>query len=124
MEIYLFKVKDYTTTLVGQYNEEEGYFYIQRGDGEIMAKYDAVTEFSRIEWSKKIYSEPREEHSMDTTDSFIGKLQSISADKRKLPLVIDCPNGLEVYPSIKMRTKDNIPIIADGEVDKMVITWQ
>lgn len=45
MEIFLFKVKDYTTVLAGQ-KYEDG-FFVQRGDG---AKYEY--ENYRIEWSK------------------------------------------------------------------------
>ncbi len=58
-----------------------------------------------------------------TIDSFIKELQSISEDKRKLPLVIDCPNGLEVYPSIKMRWNEPTDIFQKAP-DKMVITWK
>jgi len=59
-----------------------------------------------------------------TIDDFIKDLQSISPDKRKLPLVIDCPNGLEVYPSIKMRWKDGIMFAKDAKLESMVITWR
>lgn len=58
-----------------------------------------------------------------TIDSFIKELQSISADKRKLPLVIDCPNGLEVYPAIKMRYDEKLDVLSGKAPDKMVITW-
>lgn len=57
MNIYTFKVKDYTTILVGQYEppveseskfeRKQGYFYVQRGDGTCY-KYDDY----RVEWSK------------------------------------------------------------------------
>lgn len=57
MKVYLFKVRDYTTTLVGQYVEpvyseskhesRDGYFFVQRGDG---TKYEY--DDTRIEWSK------------------------------------------------------------------------
>lgn len=57
-------------------------------------------------------------------NDFIKDLQSISEDKRNLPLVISCPNGLEVYPSIKMRFKDDIMLSKDAVVEKMVITWR
>lgn len=57
-----------------------------------------------------------------TIDEFIKKLQSISEDKRKLPLVIDCPNGLESSPEIKMRWSDDSEIFMKGP-DKMVITY-
>ncbi len=59
-----------------------------------------------------------------TINDFIKELQRISPDKRKLPLIIDCPNGLEVYPSIRMRFKDGIMLSKDAKVEKMVITWQ
>lgn len=58
-----------------------------------------------------------------TIDDFIKQLQAISPEKRKLPLVVDCPNGLEVYPSIKMRWNDRFGMFEKGP-DKMVITWQ
>ena len=35
-------------------------------------------------------------------NDFILEALQISEDKRKLPLKTQCPNGLEVYPSIKM----------------------
>ena len=41
-----------------------------------------------------------------TINDFIKNLQQISPEKRELPLVIDCPNGLETNPSIKMRWND------------------
>lgn len=49
MEIYLFKVEDYTTILIGQKNEKEECFFIQRGDGTIY-NYG----FDRIVFSKLI----------------------------------------------------------------------
>lgn len=52
-------------------------------------------------------------------NDFIKKLQTISEDKRELPLVIVCPNGLQVEPQIKMLKKDNG---LWGEVEKMIIT--
>ncbi len=54
-------------------------------------------------------------------DDFIKQLQAISPEKRKLPLVIDCPNGMEVYPSIKMRWNDPMQVMKE-QPDKMVIT--
>lgn len=59
---------------------------------------------------------------MENIDDFIKELQRISPDKRKLPLVIDCPNGLEVFPSIKMRWDEPMKMLDKGP-DKMVITW-
>lgn len=60
---------------------------------------------------------------MKTINDFIRELQMISPDKRDLPLVIDCPNGLEVEPSIKMRWSDPLKMFSEGP-DKMVITWR
>ncbi len=57
-------------------------------------------------------------------DDFIKELQRISPDKRQLPLVVYCPNGEQVSPSIKMIFKDNILLSPDSQVEKMVITWQ
>lgn len=50
-EIYMFKVKDYTTDIVGRKNEAGGFFYVQRGDGFVY-KYD----FDRVEFSWKLHS--------------------------------------------------------------------
>lgn len=59
---------------------------------------------------------------MKTINDFIKELQSISEEKRKLPLVTYAPNGTEAYPSIKMQFKDND--VFNGEVEKMIITWR
>jgi hypothetical protein len=58
---------------------------------------------------------------MTTINDFIKQLQRISEDKRKLPLVIDCPNGLEVDPKIKMRWDNPMEMLRTAP-DKMVIT--
>lgn len=58
-----------------------------------------------------------------TINDFIKELQRISEDKRKLPLIIDCPNGLETYPKIKMRWDEPMEMLKKSP-DKMVITWQ
>lgn len=60
---------------------------------------------------------------MKNINDLIKELQAISEEKRKLPLVIDCPNGLEVFPSIKMRWDNSLEMLSKGP-DKMVITWQ
>ena len=57
-----------------------------------------------------------------TINDFIKELQSISADKRELPLIIQCPNGLEVYPSIKIKYENyGSPLLGD-KIEAMVIT--
>lgn len=60
---------------------------------------------------------------MKTINDFIKELKRISPDKRKLPLVVDCPNGLQVYPKIKMRWDDPMEMF-NKKPDKMVITWE
>lgn len=62
---------------------------------------------------------------METTiDNFIKELQSISADKRKMPLIIQCPNGLEVKPKIKMKFENyGSPLLGDKLV-AMMIDWR
>ena len=60
-----------------------------------------------------------------TINDFIKELQAISKEKRELPLVVDCPNGLETYPSIKMRWNEGLEGVFSGKrPDKMVITWR
>lgn len=56
-------------------------------------------------------------------NDFILEALQISEDKRKLPLKTHCPNGLEVYPSIKMKFGNyGSPILGD-ELEAMYITW-
>lgn len=38
-----------------------------------------------------------------TVREFIEKLERISEDKKDLPIIIVCQNGLEIAPSIKMK---------------------
>ena len=59
---------------------------------------------------------------MKDINQFIKELQTISEEKRKLPLVIACPNGLLVEPNIKMCFDENIMFV--DPPDKMIITWQ
>ena len=61
---------------------------------------------------------------MKTINDFIKELQKISSDKRKLPLVIECPNGLQVYPSIKMIFKEGTMLTKEAKVEKMIIDWR
>ena len=59
-----------------------------------------------------------------TVNDFIKELQSISADKRQLPLIIQSPNGLEVYPSIKMKFENyGSPLLGD-KIEAMIITYR
>ena len=55
-------------------------------------------------------------------NDFILEALSISEDKRQLPLLTQCPNGLEVYPSIKMKFENyGNPILGDN-LEAMMVT--
>lgn len=57
-------------------------------------------------------------------NDFILEALRISEDKRKLPLKTQCPNGLEVYPSIKMKFENyGSPLLGD-KLEAMTITCQ
>lgn len=58
---------------------------------------------------------------MKTINDFIKELQAISKDKRKLPLVIQAPNGELFPPSIKMMWDEPLKMF-EKEPDKMIIT--
>lgn len=60
---------------------------------------------------------------MKTINDFIKELQQISEEKRKLPLVVQCPNGEFTSPSIKMAW-DNYLDAMEKSPDKMIITWR
>jgi len=63
-------------------------------------------------------------NNMKTINDFIQELQQVSEDKRKLPLIIQCPNGLEVEPTIKMKFENyGSPILGD-KLEAMVISWR
>ena len=59
-----------------------------------------------------------------TIDKFIKQLQGISKDKRKLPLIIQAPNGLEVEPKVKMKFENYGSPLAGDKLEAMIITWQ
>ena len=60
---------------------------------------------------------------MKTIDDFIKELQRISEEKRKLPLVVQCPNGEVTTPSIKMMWDDPMEMMSKPP-DKMIISWR
>lgn len=59
---------------------------------------------------------------MKTINDFITELQRISEEKKKLPLVIQCPNGELTSPSIKMMWDEPLQMY-ENSPDKMIITW-
>ena len=72
-----------------------------------------------------LYNVSRSSSSEDKSlNDFILDALQISEDKRKLPLKTQCPNGLEVYPSIKMKFENyGSPLLGD-KLEAMMITWR
>ena len=65
---------------------------------------------------------------MKTIDGFIEELKRISPEKRKLPLVMFLPNGLEVEPKVKILFDEGSfrlrhPMLG-SRPEKMVITGE
>lgn len=57
-------------------------------------------------------------------NDFILKALSVSEDKRRLPFLIQCPNELEVFPSLKMKFENyGSPLLGD-EIEAMMVTWR
>jgi len=56
-------------------------------------------------------------------NDFILKALSISEDKRQLPFLIQCPNGLEIFPSLKMKFENYGSPLLDDEIEAMMVTW-
>lgn len=58
-------------------------------------------------------------------DQFIELLQQVDEEKRKLPLLVPCPNGLMVRPKIKMQfaPTDQDTLSKASKVSAMVITY-
>lgn len=48
-KLFLFKVRDYTTELIGRYDKDKDCYYVQRGDGS-KYEYDSY----RITWKKEL----------------------------------------------------------------------
>jgi myo-inositol-1-phosphate synthase len=57
-------------------------------------------------------------------NDFILDALSISEDKRRLPFVIQCPNGVEVYPSIKMKFENHGSPILGDKLEAMAVSWR
>tara|TARA_R110000787_G_scaffold12994_1_gene41303 strand:+ start:1199 stop:1465 length:267 start_codon:yes stop_codon:yes gene_type:complete len=57
-------------------------------------------------------------------NDFILKALSISEDKRQIPFLIQCPNELEVFPSLKMKFENyGSPLLGD-KIEAMMVTWR
>ena len=57
-------------------------------------------------------------------NDFILEALSVSEDKRKLPLLIQCPNELEVFPSLKMKFQNYGSPLLGGKLEAMMVTWR
>lgn len=74
--------------------------------------------------NEHLYNVSRNSCSEKTLNDFILDALQISEDKRKIPLKIQCPNGLEVYPSIKMKFENyGSPLFGD-KLEAIMITWR
>lgn len=60
----------------------------------------------------------------NSLNDFILDALQVSEDKRKLPLITQCPNGLEVYPKLKMKFENYGSPLWGYELEAMVIGWQ
>ena len=70
------------------------------------------------------YTAIRNDCDEKTLNDFIFDCLSISEDKRELPLKIQCPNGLEVYPNIKMKFTNYGHPMSGDKLEAMHITWR
>lgn len=59
-----------------------------------------------------------------TLNDFIVEALCISPDKRKLPVIIHAPNGLETDPTIKMKFTDYGSPLTGAELEAMIITYR
>lgn len=71
-----------------------------------------------------LYDVSRSSCSEKTLNDFILEALQISEDKRELPVKIQCPNGLEVYPSIKMKFENYGSSLLGNKLEAMHITWR
>lgn len=72
--------------------------------------------------NEHLYNVRRSSHDEEKSlNDFILEALQISEDKRKLPLKTQCPNGLEVYPSIKMKFTE---WGFGDKLEAILITWR
>ena len=57
-------------------------------------------------------------------NDFILEALSISEDKRQLPFITQCPNELEVFPSIKMKFENYGSLLLGHKLEAMMVTWR
>lgn len=66
-------------------------------------------------------SEPSEPKNLN---DFILDSLCISEDKRNLPLLIQCPNGQEVYPSLKMKFENHGSPLLGDKLEAMMVDYR
>lgn len=74
--------------------------------------------------NEHLYNVVRSSCSEKTLNDFILEALQISEDKRELPVKIQCPNGSEVAPSIKMKFENHGSPLLDDDIEAMMITWR
>lgn len=57
-------------------------------------------------------------------NDFILEALNISEDKRELPFMIQCPNGLELHPSLKMKFENYGSSLLGDKLIAMHVTWR
>jgi len=57
-------------------------------------------------------------------NDFILEALSVSEDKRELPLLIQSPNELEVFPSLKMKFQNYGSPLLGGKLEAIMVTWR
>jgi len=60
----------------------------------------------------------------ENLNDFIFKALEISEEKRKLPFLTRCPNGMEAHPTIKMKFENNGSPLSGEKLEAMVVSWQ
>lgn len=74
--------------------------------------------------NRYLYNISCNSNSEKTLNDFILELLQISEDKRELPVRIQCPNGLEVTPSVKMKFENYGSSLLGDKIEAMMITWR
>lgn len=85
-------------------------------------KYEIkITDNEGNERSYNVSPSPSEQAT--SLNDFILKALNVSEEKRNIPFIIQCPNGLEVFPSIKMKFENYGSPISGDKLEAMVVTW-
>lgn len=88
-----------------------------------MRKLKVTITITDEDGNEYMYNVTRSSYSEKTLNDFILEALQISEDKRELPLKIQCPNGLEVYPSIKMKFENYGSSLLGDKLEAMMISY-